>query len=116
MLVRRALVAFFFWWLIWQATGLSAAVQAPARKTILVDVFTTAQASRSGANCLMYCDSCHSDDLTGRSAPALKGPQFIDNWREYGLDALFIYIKDNMPRGKEKLGEQTYIEILTHIL
>jgi hypothetical protein len=64
----------------------------------------------------MHCSSCHSEDLGGKSAPALKGPQFIDNWREYSLDTLYTYIKDNMPRGKEKLTDDVYLDILSYIL
>jgi S-disulfanyl-L-cysteine oxidoreductase SoxD len=108
--MQRVVVAFLVW------AALPAAAQAPARKTILEGVFTAAQASRGHENFVMHCSSCHSEDLSGRSAPALKGTQFIDNWREYGLDALYSYIKENMPRGKEKLSEETYIEILSHIL
>src|SRR5262245_52327860 len=97
---------------IWAAAALPAAAQAPARKTILDGVFSATQATQGKASFVMQCSSCHSEDLSGRSAPALKGPQFIDNWREYGLDTLFTYIKDNMPRGKDKLSEQIYVEIL----
>jgi mono/diheme cytochrome c family protein len=112
--MRRLLVSFLclaFW-----AAALPAAAQVPARKTILDGVFSAAQVTQGKTSFVMHCSSCHSEDLSGRSAPALKGPQFIDNWREYGLDTLFTYIKENMPRGKDKLSEQTYIEVLAHIL
>ena len=113
--MRRVVVAFFFWAVLPVAV-LPATAQAPAKKTILDGVYTAPQATRGKEGFLMHCSSCHSEDLSGRSAPALKGPQFIDNWREYNLDTLYSYIKENMPRGKEKLTGETYIEILSYIL
>ena len=113
--MRQVVVVFWVWTLL-SVGGPLATAQGPARKTILDGVFSSTQATQGKASFVMQCSSCHSEDLSGRSAAALKGPQFIDNWREYGLDTLFTYIKENMPRGKDKLSEQTYIEILTHIL
>jgi mono/diheme cytochrome c family protein len=95
---------------------LPAVAQVSGKKTILDGVFTAAQAARGRENFVMNCGSCHSEDLAGRSAPALKGSQFIDNWREYNLETLYTYIKENMPRGKERLPDTTYLEILSHIL
>src|SRR5689334_24556819 len=100
--MRRLLVSFLCL-AFWAVTALPAAAQVQARKTILDGVFSAAQVTQGKTSFVMHCSSCHSEDLSGRSAPALKGPQFIDNWREYGLDTLFTYIKENMPRGKDKL-------------
>jgi mono/diheme cytochrome c family protein len=109
--MHRLMVAFLFF-----APVLPLAAQTPAKKTILDGAYTAAQATRGKDNFVMHCSSCHSEDLNGRSAPALKGSQFIDNWREFSLATLYGYIKENMPRGKDKLPEQAYTEILAYIL
>jgi mono/diheme cytochrome c family protein len=110
--MHRLMVAFLFFALV-----LPLAAQAQAKKTILDGTYTAAQATRGKDNFVMHCSSCHSEDLSGKSAPALKGSQFIDNWREFDLATLYGYIKENMPRGgKEKLTEQTYTEILAFML
>jgi mono/diheme cytochrome c family protein len=109
--MHRLMVAFLFFCAV-----LPLAAQAPAKKTILDGAYTAAQASRGKDSFLMHCSSCHSEDLNGRSAPALRGSQFIDNWREFDLSTLYGYIKESMPRGTEKLMEQTYTEILAYML
>ena len=109
--MHRLMVAFLFF-----CQMLPIAAQAQTKKTILDGTYTTAQATRGRDTFVMHCSSCHSEDLNGRSAPALKGSQFIDNWREFSLATLYGYIKENMPRGKDKLSEQSYTEILAYIL
>jgi mono/diheme cytochrome c family protein len=109
--MHRLMVAFLLFCAV-----LPLAAQAPAKKTILDGAYTAAQATRGKDNFVMHCSSCHSEDLSGKSAPSLKGTQFVDNWREYRLGTLYSYIKENMPRGKDKLTEQIYTEILAYIL
>jgi mono/diheme cytochrome c family protein len=109
--MHRLMAAFLFF-----CPVLPLAAQAQAKRTILDGTYTAAQAATGKENFVMHCGSCHSDDLNGRSAPALNSAQFIDNWREFGLATFYGYIKENMPRGKEKLSEQNYTEILAYIL
>lgn len=109
-MMRRVMMAVLFW-----AVFLGPAL-AQDKKTILDGVYTAAQASRGKASFVMHCSSCHSEDLSGISGPTLKGSQFIDNWREYSLGTLYTLIKETMPRGKDKLTEAAYIDILTYIL
>lgn len=113
--MHRVMMGLLFWAVVPGAV-LSAVAQAPGKKTTLDGVYAVSQATRGKANAVMHCSSCHSEDLSGKSAPALKGPQFIDNWREYSLDTLYTYIKENMPRGKEKLTDDVYLDILSYIL
>ena len=115
MKMRRVMVGFLFW-AVMQGVWLSPIVAQTPTKTILDGVYTTSQATRGKESFVMQCASCHSEDLSGKSAPALKGDQFIKNWREYSLETLYSYIKENMPRGKEKLTDSVYIDILSYIL
>ena len=88
-----------------------------SRRTILDGVFTPAQAERGRTAYALECSSCHSEDLQGMSGPALSGQQFIDNWREDSVNRLFDYIRADMPPGaRGSLSDQTYVDIITHIL
>ena len=87
------------------------------RRTLLDGVFTAAQAERGKNAFTTYCSSCHMDDLSGLSAPALKGDMFIDEWREDSLKSLFTFVTTRMPAGSgPKPNEQEYLDIITHVL
>jgi len=87
------------------------------RKTVLDGVFTAAQAERGKEAYATHCSTCHMEDLGGLSAPALKGEQFIDNWREDSVRSLFTFIRTQMPqRAAGSLEEKMYVDILAHIL
>ena len=85
-------------------------------KTILDGVYTAAQAARGKEAFAMHCSSCHLDDLSGSNGPTLKGATFIENWREDSLNALHSLIKTTMPRGRQKLNDDAYTDILAYIL
>jgi mono/diheme cytochrome c family protein len=87
------------------------------QRTVLDGVFTAAQAERGKAAYAANCSSCHMEDLRGQAGPALKGDQFMDNWREDSVKTLFSYIQTRMPQRRAgTLEEQTYVDILAHIL
>ena len=88
------------------------------RRTILDGVFTAAQAEQRGRSAYeVHCSSCHSEDLQGMAGPALTGQQFTDAWREDSVSRLFNFIRTDMPpRAGGSLSDQTYVDILTHIL
>jgi mono/diheme cytochrome c family protein len=86
-------------------------------RTTLDGVFTLAQAERGQSAYADSCSSCHSLDLQGMSASALMGPTFIDTWRQDSLSSLFNFIRESMPRrAAGSLSEQTYVDILSHML
>ena len=86
-------------------------------KTVLDGVFTAAQAERGKAAYLTHCSSCHTEDLSGLSGPALKGEQFLENWREDTLKTLFAFIQTRMPqRAAGSLKPEMYVDILSYIL
>ena len=85
--------------------------------TVLDGVFTAAQAERGKEAYATHCGSCHSADLSGKSAPALKGDMFMDNWREDSLKVLFTYTATRMPsRAAGTLSQQTYLDIVSYML
>jgi mono/diheme cytochrome c family protein len=86
-------------------------------QTTLDRVFTADQAERGQSAYALNCSSCHSEDLQGMNAPALMGQQFVDTWRQDSVSSLFDLIRTRMPpRGGGSLDDQTYLDILTHIL
>jgi mono/diheme cytochrome c family protein len=92
-------------------------MESESRKTVLDGVFTAAQADRGKEAYAMNCSSCHTDDLSGMSAPPLKGPEFMNRWREDTIGNLFSYIEDNMPpRDRSNISEKSYLDIVAHIL
>jgi mono/diheme cytochrome c family protein len=93
------------------------AQQSDKGKTVLDGVFTEAQAERGKEAYAVHCSSCHTADLSGLSAPALKGEPFMEKWREDSVKSLFTFIQTSMPqRAAGSLSEKTYLDILTHIL
>lgn len=95
----------------------AAAQESQKGKTVLDGVFTAAQAESGKEAYATHCSSCHTADLSGMSAPALKGAQFMDNWREDSVKSLFTFIQTRMPqRAAGSLSEKTYLDILSYIL
>ena len=100
-----------------------AAAATPAAKAgdeppnVLQGVYTEAQAKRGKQAYDENCASCHRADLTGFSAPPLKGDLFMDRWREFKLDVLYTLIKNTMPNGAPgTLPEPQYLDIVSYIL
>src|SRR5688572_10771951 len=88
--------------------------QQPAHKTVLDGAYTADQAARGETAFLTICSDCHAEDLNG--SPPLKGPVFMDNWREDTLDRLFTYMKTTMPRDGRRFSDEIYLDILAYIL
>ena len=103
--------------LITALTRAAAAQDSARHRTVWDGVFTAAQAERGKEAYAVHCSSCHSDDLQGVAGPALTGQQFLDEWREDTVKSLFTFIRIQMPqRSRGSLSEETYIDILAHIL
>ena len=61
-------------------------------------VYTEAQAARGATLYSDNCVYCHLVDLSGGDlAPALTGPAFTAKWTGRPLDALFAYMRVQMP-------------------
>ena len=97
-------------------TQTAVAQEGEKARTVWDGVYTAAQSERGKEAYAVHCSSCHTDDLSGKSAPALKGEQFMENWREDSVKSLFTFIQTTMPnRAPGTLTDETYLDILTHI-
>src|SRR5262245_24903554 len=80
-------------------------------RTVWDGAYTTGQAEGGKEAYATHCSSCHTEDLSGGAGPALKGEQFVDNWREDSVKPLFTFIQKNMPQGaRGSLSEETYLD------
>ena len=84
---------------------------------MLKGVYTAAQAARGQAAYAESCARCHGANLESFSAPPLKGPQFMERWREFPLQVTYDIIANTMPFGApSSLSEKTYLDITARIL
>src|SRR5687768_15716562 len=98
--MRRGAVALIvacgvlFTWTLVQAAG----AQKEARPSpIWEGVYTAEQAERGKTVFLNVCVRCHGSDLSGTTAPSLKGDRFMSAWGSETLNRLFEKIRDTMP-------------------
>lgn len=102
--------------------GLAAAVTGyAADPTVLDGVYTDAQAARGESVYEANCASCHQSTLEGNpEAPALRGPVFMEVWRDDALDGLYQHMKTRMPRlpggTPGSLTDQQYVDIMAFIV
>jgi mono/diheme cytochrome c family protein len=99
--------------LILVAVPARAPAQAPAGPA-----YTAAQADRGAATYKDNCALCHGDDMSGGAGiPALAGPDFTFGYKGKPAQALFDYVRTNMPPGGAgSLSDQQYLDIVTAIL
>jgi mono/diheme cytochrome c family protein len=81
-------------------------------------VYTTTQAGRGKATFDVSCSRCHNSDLSGSErGPTLVGDKFLANWLDGSLDALFSFIRDQMPQGSANIvSDDSKADILAYIL
>jgi len=80
-------------------------------------VYTTEQADRGKAVFNTTCLRCHGEDLSGNTAPALKGDRFQSSWGGDVIDSLFTKVRDTMPPNFGTiLDDQVKLDIVTYIL
>ena len=89
------------YWLAGAALLLGGAVvaraQAPERN-VWTGVYTAEQAVRGKVAYAENCAACHGDTLAGIDvAPALTGPNFLNNWNNTSAGDLFGRIQSTMP-------------------
>jgi cytochrome c len=73
------------------------AVVASQQKSVWDGVYTAAQAKRAEPLYSQKCAKCHAEAMTGKDAPAIKGPEFSANWNDLSLNDLFEKIRIAMP-------------------
>lgn len=80
-------------------------------------VYTEAQALRGKEQFGKRCSVCHSEDLGGDKAPALKDDEFLQKWQEKTAFDLLDYMKKEMPQDKPgALTPEAYADLLAYLL
>jgi hypothetical protein len=81
-------------------------------------VYSDEQATRGAAAYAKHCTECHLEDLAGDGfAPALKGPEFLNNWNGLTVGDLFERIRVSMPPSDPNAVPVTdKADIVAHIL
>lgn len=77
--------------------------------------FTAEQAAAGETAFQANCAQCHGKQLEGPDAPALVGPDVMQNWAT--AQGLFDFIHVAMPpTAPGQLGDETYINIIAYIM
>lgn len=77
--------------------------------------FTAEQAAAGETAFNSNCAQCHGRQLEGPDAPALAGPDVMENWATAG--GLFDFIHVAMPpTAPGQLGDETYLNIIAYIM
>jgi cytochrome c5 len=80
-------------------------------------VYSAAQAERGKNVFGNACLRCHAEDLSGTTAPALKGERFQSSWGGGTIESLFVKIRDTMPPNFGTiLDDQAKLDIVAYIL
>jgi hypothetical protein len=82
---------------------------------VLDGVYTEKQAEAGHEQYEAICAGCHDGDEP--EAPAPKGPEFIEKWREAPVSFLYNFIHANMPGDKPgSLSEANYLNVVAYLL
>ncbi|HZI50904.1 MAG TPA: cytochrome c [Terriglobia bacterium] len=112
-------VSVFIVWAALPSLGQNAAA---TPRSVWDGVFSAEQAARGAVEFQEHCSSCHGPDLQGSAdAKALKGDRFWTDWKESTVDYLLERISKSMPFSEDgslagTLSQQTYVDVVTHIL
>lgn len=90
----------------------------PAGSSTWSGVFTEEQATKGAAAYAKHCSECHLEDLAGDGfAPALKGPEFMNNWNTLSVGDLYERIRVSMPpSAPSAVPNQDKADIVSYIL
>jgi mono/diheme cytochrome c family protein len=103
------------------ATMVSSGLKAQDSDTLVSvwdGVYTPAQAERGKATFDVSCSRCHNSDLSGSErGPTLTGDKFQSNWMDGSLEAIFSFIRDQMPQGSANIvSDDSKADVLAYIL
>lgn len=99
----------------WATPGSLRAQEASSR--IWQGVYSDAQAARGKDAYVSVCLRCHAPDLTGVTAPALKGDRFMQSFGGEPIDRLFLKVRDTMPPSfGTVIDDRTKLDIVSYIL
>ncbi len=85
------------------------------QSTVLDGVYTEQQAQKGEERYQAICAACHDGDEP--EAPAPKGPEFIERWRDAPVGFLYGFIHKSMPGDKPgTLSEADYVDVVAYLL
>ena len=80
-------------------------------------IYTAAQAERGKTTFKAACLRCHGEDLSGTTAPALRGDRFQMTWGGDTVEGLFGKIRDTMPPNfGTVVDDQAKLDVVAFIL
>jgi S-disulfanyl-L-cysteine oxidoreductase SoxD len=86
------------------------------RRTVWDGIYSPAQAA-NGLALMGQCRNCHGADMSGGQAPALRGPKFMDYWREDTMDSMYELIKTSMPpRANNPMSDADALSLVAYLL
>ena len=104
-----------FKWRMYTPAVLSLIAGALTASSALAGGFTTEQAAAGKTAYDSQCSQCHGRQLEGPDAPALAGPDIMQNW--HTAAGLYDFISVAMPPSAPGLlGEETYLNIVAYIM
>ena len=90
--------------------------QAPEPR-IWQGVYNDAQVARGKEVFTNVCVRCHGTDLSGVTAPALKGDRFFQTFGSEPIDRLFLKVRDTMPPNYgDTVTDQNKLDAVTYVL
>jgi mono/diheme cytochrome c family protein len=82
--------------------------------TVLDGVYAEQQAQKGEERYQAICAACHDGDEP--EAPAPKGPEFVERWRDAPVSFLYNFIHASMPADKPgTLSETDYVNIVAYL-
>jgi hypothetical protein len=105
-------------WMVGVMQPARAEQAAGSAKSTWNGVFSDAQAKTGLAAYTKACSECHGEDLGGDGfAPALKGPEFMNNWNGLTVGELYDRIRVSMPPSDpNSVPAQEKVDIVAFIL
>ena len=104
-----------FKWRMYTPAVLSLIAGALTASSALAGGFTAEQATAGKIAYDSQCSQCHGRQLEGPDAPALAGPDIMQNW--HTAAGLYDFISVAMPPSAPGLlGEETYLNIVAYIM
>jgi cytochrome c5 len=98
------------------ASSMRMGAQAPEPR-IWQGVFNEAQVARGKEVFTNVCVRCHATDLSGVTAPALKGDRFFQTFGSEPIDRLFLKVRDTMPPNYgDTVTDQDKLDAVTYVL
>jgi mono/diheme cytochrome c family protein len=98
------------------ASSMRLGAQAPEPR-IWQGVYNDAQVARGKEVFTNVCVRCHGTDLSGVTAPALKGDRFFQTFGSEPIDRLFLKVRDTMPPNYgDTVTDQNKLDAVTYVL